>query len=184
MDRYDHYKDDLKVLGSNAEEMIHQVIATCVWVYKYYHLTRHMEHPYIPYLLWSPMPMVEHWRMPTRHLGRCDDYHAEIKKNWRYLVISSSRHPLTFNQSTQYIKHKVTGTHKYLQLSLYLKQIKYIKVLLTVDRFPTVRLIWLPEPTCPSQPTRMGTVTSSKHPRIPPLAVKSSNRIFFLYALH
>ena len=87
MDRYDHFKDDLKVLGNNAEEMIRQVIATCMWAYEYHHLTGHMEDPYIPYLFWSLTPKVDHWRTPTRCLGRCDDYHAEIKKNWRYLVV-------------------------------------------------------------------------------------------------
>ena len=48
MDRYDHFKDDLKVLGNNAEEMIRQVIATCVWAYEHYHLTERIEDPYIP----------------------------------------------------------------------------------------------------------------------------------------
>ena len=87
MDRYNHFRDYLKVLGSNAEEMIRQVIATCVWAYKYYHITGRVEDPYLPYLLWSPMPRVEGWRMPTMRPGRCDDYCAEIKKNWWYLVI-------------------------------------------------------------------------------------------------
>ena len=87
MDRYDHFRDDLKVLGNNAEEMIRQVIATCVWAYEYHHLTGRIENPYIPYLLWSPTPVVEGWRTPTRRLGRCDDYRADIKKNWRYLII-------------------------------------------------------------------------------------------------
>ena len=82
MDRYDHFKDDLKVLGNNAEEMIRQVIATCAWAYEYYHLTGCIEDPYIPYLLWSPTPTVDHWRTPTRRLGRCENYCAEIKKNW------------------------------------------------------------------------------------------------------
>ena len=65
MDRYAHFTKDLKVLGSNAEEMIRQVIATCVWAYEYHHLTGQIESPYLPYLLWSPTPRVEGWRMPT-----------------------------------------------------------------------------------------------------------------------
>ena len=30
MDRYDHFKDNLKVLGNNAKEMICPAIATCM----------------------------------------------------------------------------------------------------------------------------------------------------------
>ena len=45
MDRYAHFTEDLKVLGSNAEEMIRQVIATCVWAYEYHQLTRRIEGP-------------------------------------------------------------------------------------------------------------------------------------------
>ena len=59
MDRYAHFTEDLKVLGSNAKEMIRQVIATCVWAYEYHHLTKRIESPYLPYLLWSPTPRVE-----------------------------------------------------------------------------------------------------------------------------
>ena len=40
MDRYAHFTEDLKVLGSNAEEMIQQVVVTCVWAYEYHQLTR------------------------------------------------------------------------------------------------------------------------------------------------
>ena len=87
MDRYAHFTEDLKVLGSNAEEMIRQVIATCVWAYEYHQLTGRIEGPYLPYLLWSPTPRVEGWRMPTIRSGHCNDYRAEVKRGWRYLVI-------------------------------------------------------------------------------------------------
>ena len=87
MDRYAHFTEDLKVLGSNAEEMIRQVIATCVWAYEYHQLTGQIEGPYLPYLLWSPMPRVEGWRMPTIRSGHCNDYRAEVKRSWRYLVV-------------------------------------------------------------------------------------------------
>ena len=70
MDRYNHFTEDLKVLGSNAKEMIRQVIATCTWAYEYHYLTKRIEGPYLPYLLWSPMPRVEGWRTPTIHPGR------------------------------------------------------------------------------------------------------------------
>ena len=87
MDRYAHFTEDLKVLGSNAEEMICQVIATCVWAYEYHHLTGRIEGLYLSYLLWSPMPRVEGWRMPTIQSGHCNDYRAEVKRSWRYLVV-------------------------------------------------------------------------------------------------
>ena len=87
MDRYAHFIEDLKVLVSNAKEMICQVIATCVWAYEYHHLTGRIESPYLPYLLWSPTPRVEGWRTPTIHPGSCNDYRAEVKRGWRYLVI-------------------------------------------------------------------------------------------------
>ena len=87
MDRYAHFTEDLKVLGSNTKEMIRQVIATCVWAYEYHHLTGQIESPYLPYLLWSPTPRVEGWRTPTIRPGHCNDYHAEVKRSWRYLVV-------------------------------------------------------------------------------------------------
>ena len=87
MDRYDHFTEDLKVLGSNAEEVLRQVIATCVWAYEYHRLTKRVEGPYLPYLLWSLMPRVEGWRMPTIRPGRCDNYRTEIKRGWQYLII-------------------------------------------------------------------------------------------------
>ena len=87
MERYAHFTEDLKVLGSNAEEMIRQVIATCVWAYKYHQLTGQIEGPYLPYLLWSPTPRVEGWRTPTIRSGHCNDYRAEVKRGWRYLVV-------------------------------------------------------------------------------------------------
>ena len=87
MDRYDHFTEDLKVLGNNAEEMIRQVIATCTWAYKYHYLTKRIEGPYLPYLLWSLTPRVESWRTPAIRPGHCNDYHAEIKRGWRYLII-------------------------------------------------------------------------------------------------
>ena len=87
MDRYAHFTEDLKVLGSNAEEMICQVIATCVWAYEYHHLTKCIESPYLPYLLWSPTPRVEGCRMPTIQSGHCNDYRAEVRRSWRYLVV-------------------------------------------------------------------------------------------------
>ena len=87
MDRYAHFTEDLKVLGSNAEEMIRQVIATCVWAYEYHHLTGRTESPYLPYLLWSPTPRVAGWRTPTIRPGHCNDYRTEVKRSWRYLVV-------------------------------------------------------------------------------------------------
>ena len=67
--------------------MLRQVIATCVWAYEYHRLTKRVEGPYLPYLLWSPTPKVEGWKTPTIRPGRCDDYRAEIKRGWRYLVV-------------------------------------------------------------------------------------------------
>ena len=87
MERYAHFTEDLKVLGSNAEEMIRQVIATCVWGYEYNRLTNQIEVPYLPYLLWSPTPRVAGWRTPTIRPGHCNDYRAEVKRGWRYLVV-------------------------------------------------------------------------------------------------
>ena len=87
MDQYAHFTEDLKVLGSNAEEMIWQVVATCVWAYEYHQLTRQIEGPYLPYLLWSPTPRVEGWRTPTICSGQCDDYRSDVRKNWLYLVV-------------------------------------------------------------------------------------------------
>ena len=91
MDRYahftDHFTEDLKVLGSNAEEMIRQVIATCVWAYEYHQLTRRIEAPYLPYLLWSPTLRVEGWRTPTIRSGQCDDYRSDVRRSWLYLVV-------------------------------------------------------------------------------------------------
>ena len=87
MERYAHFTEDLKVLGSNTKEMIRQVIATCVWAYEYHQLTKQIEGPYLPYLLWSPMPRVERWRTPTIRSGHCNDYRAEVKRGWRYLVV-------------------------------------------------------------------------------------------------
>ena len=87
MERYAHFTEDLKVLGSNAEEMIRQVIATCVWGYEYNRLTGQIEVPYLPYLLWSPTPLVPGWRTPTIRPGRCNDYRVEVKRGWRYLVV-------------------------------------------------------------------------------------------------
>ena len=87
MDRYAHFIEDLKVLGSNAEEMIRQVVATCVWAYKYHQITRRIEGPYLPYLLWSPTPRVEGWRTPTIHPGKCNDYRSDVRRSWLYLVV-------------------------------------------------------------------------------------------------
>ena len=87
MDRYAHFTEDLKVLGSNAKEMIWQVIATCVWAYEYHQLTRQIEGPYLPYLLWSPMPRVEGCRTPTICPGQCDDYRLDVRRSWLYLVV-------------------------------------------------------------------------------------------------
>ena len=87
MDRYTHFTEDLKVLGSNAEEMIRQVIATCVWAYEYHQITRWIEGPYLPYLLWSPTPRVEGWRTPTICPGKCDDYWSDVRRSWLYLVV-------------------------------------------------------------------------------------------------
>ena len=87
MERYAHFTEDLKVLGSNAEEMIRQVIATCVWGYEFNRLTGQIEVPYLPYLLWSPTPRVEGWRTPTIRPGKCNDHRAEVKRGWRYLVV-------------------------------------------------------------------------------------------------
>ena len=87
MERYAHFTEDLKVLGSNTEEMIRKVIATCVWGYEYNRLTGRIEVLYLPYLLWSPTPRVAGWRTPTIRPGPCNDYRAEIKRGWRYLIV-------------------------------------------------------------------------------------------------
>ena len=33
------------------------------------------------------MPRVEGWRTPTIQPGHCNDYRAEIKRSWQYLVV-------------------------------------------------------------------------------------------------
>ena len=51
--KYEHYRDDLKVFGNNAEEILFQVIATCTWAQEYHELTECTLDPYLPYMLWS-----------------------------------------------------------------------------------------------------------------------------------
>ena len=51
--KYEHYRDDLKLFGNNSEEILLQVIATCTWAYKYHKLTDQMPDPYLPYMLWA-----------------------------------------------------------------------------------------------------------------------------------
>ena len=86
MTRYDHYREDLWAFGNNAEEMIRQVIATCVWVYEYHKLTGRMLEPYLPLMLGSLMPSIPNWRTLTLVAGCCPDFHDDMKKKWQYLV--------------------------------------------------------------------------------------------------
>ena len=86
MTRYDHYREDLRAFGNNAEEMIRQVIATCVWAYKHHKLTGQMPEPYVPPILGSLMPSIPNWRMPALRAGHCCDFWDDMKKKWQYLV--------------------------------------------------------------------------------------------------
>ena len=81
MHRYSYFKEDLKVFGNNADELIHQVIGMCVWEYKHYQMD-----PYILYMLWFLSPLIENWRMPTVCARHCDVFREEMKKKWQYLI--------------------------------------------------------------------------------------------------
>ena len=81
---YDHFREDL---GNNADQIICQVIGTCVWAYKYHEIRHHVPDSYIPYMLWFPLPRVEHWRTPTMCVGSCSDFRDKMKKRWQYLIV-------------------------------------------------------------------------------------------------
>ena len=51
--KYDNYRDDLKVFSNNAEEILLQVVATCTWAHEYHKKTERTPDPYLPYMLWS-----------------------------------------------------------------------------------------------------------------------------------
>ena len=51
--KYDHYREDLKAFGNNAEEILLQVVATCMWAREYHEKTKRTLDPYLPYMLWS-----------------------------------------------------------------------------------------------------------------------------------
>ena len=63
--KYEHYSDDLKVFGNNAEELLLQVVATCTWAPEYHDLTECTLDPYLPYILWAQLSKFDDWEVPT-----------------------------------------------------------------------------------------------------------------------
>ena len=51
--KYDHYREDLKAFGNNAEEILLQVIATYMWACECHKKMKRTPDPYLPYMLWS-----------------------------------------------------------------------------------------------------------------------------------
>ena len=54
--KYNHYRDDLKVFGNNAEEILLQVINMCTWAHEYHQKTQQTLDPYLPYMLRAQSP--------------------------------------------------------------------------------------------------------------------------------
>ena len=51
--KYEHYHDNLKAFGNNAEELLLQVVTICTWAQEYHNLTERTPDLYLPYMLWS-----------------------------------------------------------------------------------------------------------------------------------
>ena len=51
--KYDHYREDLKAFSNNLEEILLQVIATCMWASEYHEKMKRTPDIYLPYMLWS-----------------------------------------------------------------------------------------------------------------------------------
>ena len=78
--KYDHYRDDLKVFGNNAEELLLQVIALCTWAQEYHDLTECTPGPYLPYMLWSISSRFKEWKVPTIEDLTHHEYRAKCKE--------------------------------------------------------------------------------------------------------
>ena len=84
--RYDHYKDNLKVIGNNAEEILLQVITTCTWAREYHEKSNWMPDPYLPYMLWAKSLLYDVWEVPTIDDLATAEYRDKCKERWKYLI--------------------------------------------------------------------------------------------------
>ena len=63
--KYKHYRDDLKVFGNNAKEILLQIVVTCTWAQEYHELTEHTSDSHLLYILWSRPSQFNKWEVPT-----------------------------------------------------------------------------------------------------------------------
>ena len=85
--KYEHYQDDLKLLGNKAEELLLQVIVMCTWAYEYYKLTGRMPDPYLLYMLWARSSEYKECAVPTIADVTLFKYWAKCKERWKYLIV-------------------------------------------------------------------------------------------------
>ena len=81
--KYEHYRDDLKVFGNNAEEIMLQVITTCTLAQEYNDLTGLTPDPYLPYMLWSITSQFDKWEVPTINDLTHFKYQAKCREQWK-----------------------------------------------------------------------------------------------------
>ena len=84
--RYDHYKDNLKVLGNNAEEILLQVITTCMWAGEYHEKTGQTPDPYLFYMFWAQSLWYDDWDVLTIDDLTTTEYRDKCKERWKYLI--------------------------------------------------------------------------------------------------
>ena len=85
--KYDHYKEDLKAFGNNAEEILLQVVAKCTWACEYHERMQWTLDPYLPYMLWSQASQHDKWDVPTIDDLKNSEYRDKCKERWKYLVV-------------------------------------------------------------------------------------------------
>ena len=68
--KYNHFRDDLKVFGNNAEEIL-QVVATCLWAWE----------------LWAQLPQHDDWEVPMIDDLTTNEYRDKCKERWKYLIV-------------------------------------------------------------------------------------------------
>ena len=85
--KYDHYHDDLKVFGNNAEELLLQVIVLCTWAQEYHDLTERTPDLYLLYMLWSISSRFAEWKVPTINDLTHHEYRAKCRERWKYLIV-------------------------------------------------------------------------------------------------
>ena len=85
--KYDHYKEDLKAFGNNAEEILLQVVATCTWACEYHGKTQRTLDPYLPYMLWSQASRHGEWDVSEIDDLKNSEYRDKCKERWKYLVM-------------------------------------------------------------------------------------------------